>query len=272
MAIKDLLAVVDTGEQDEQFLRDAANFADFHGASLSYLILSAMPTADYSLTVGLPDLFLQEYAEAVEAKRKRIAEITGATREVRTISDTPGIMFEKAAVYGRYVDVVLFGPAQDYDYPPNRRHAIESILFASGRPVLILPNGYKPHAIDRLAVGWNATREATRALCDATAFAESGARIDVVVLDGKPSAKGHGSEPGADIAHHLARHGFAAEVVLVARGEGSDAEALVRGAREQGAPILALGAYGHSRFREMMLGGVTRDLLDGASIPLLFSH
>ena len=54
------------------------NFAEFHGASLSIMILSAMPTANYSLTVGLPDLFLQEYTEAVEAKRKRIGDITGA--------------------------------------------------------------------------------------------------------------------------------------------------------------------------------------------------
>src|SRR5690606_37613371 len=116
-------------------------------------------------------------------------------------------------VYARYADVVLFGPADNYDYPPIRRETIESILFASGRPVLILPNGHRPRAIEHLAVGWNATRESTHALRTATAFAAPGAKIDVVVLEAKPSVKGHGSEPGADIARHLARHGFASTVV-----------------------------------------------------------
>lgn len=273
MAIKDILAVVDTGDKDEQFLRDALAFAEFHGASLSFVVLSALPSADYALTVASPYMFLQDYTEAVEAKQERIARLAGSANvEVHTISDPPAVIFAKAAVYARYADVVLFGPADSYDYPPSRRETIESILFASGRPVLIVPNGYEPQAIEHLAIGWNATRESTHALRDATAFAAPGARIDVVVLDAKPTAKGHGSEPGADIARHLARHGFASTVVPVHGGELSDADALVGAARERGAAVLSLGAYGHSRLRQMILGGVTRDLLGGAPIPLLFSH
>jgi nucleotide-binding universal stress UspA family protein len=273
MAIKDILAVVDTGDRDERFLRDAIAFAEFHDASLSLVVLSALPSADYALTVAPPYVFLPDYAEAVEAKRQRIAKIAGSANiEVRTISEQPAIIFSKAAVYARYADLVLFGPADNYDYPPIRRATIESILFASGRPVLIVPNGHEPHTIEHLAIGWNATREATHALRDATAFVAAGARIDVLVLDAEPSPKGHGSEPGADIARHLARHGFAPTVVPVRGGELTDAEALVKATRECGAEALALGAYGHSRLREIILGGVTRDLLPGAPIPLLFSH
>jgi len=273
MAIKDILALVDTGDKDERFLRDALAFAKFHDASLCLVVLSALPSADYALTIAPPHHFLHDYTEAVEAKQERIAKLAGATNvEVRTISDQPVAIFTKAAVYARYADVVLFGPADNYDYPPIRRETIESILFASGRPVLVVPNGHKPRAIGHLAIGWNATRESTHALRAATAFAEPGAKIDVLVLDGKPSAKGHGSEPGADIARHLSRHGFAATVVPAYAADLSDADALVKAARERGAALLSLGAYGHSRLREMILGGVTRDLLVGAPIPLLFSH
>lgn len=273
MAIKDILAVVDTGDKDEQFLQDALAFAIFHNASLCVVVLSALPSADYALTIAPPYMFMHDYTEAVEAKQQRIERLAGSSNvELRTISDQPAVIFSKAAVYARYADVVLFGPADNYDYPPIRRETVESILFASGRPVLILPNGSRPRAIDHLAIGWNATREATHALRDATAFAAPGAKIDVLVLNAKPTAKGHGSEPGADIARHLARHGFEANVMPVRAGEESDAEALVRAAREGGAAMLAMGSYGHSRLREMILGGVTRDLLGGAPLPLLFSH
>lgn len=273
MPIRDLLAVVDTGEQDGQFLEDAIAFAAFHDARLSFVVLSAMPAETYALTMGPPYVFLDDYAEAVSAKEARITKAAGAANiEVRTISDQPAVIFSKAAVYARYADLVLFGPRSAYEHPPIRRETIESILFASGRPVLVLPQGHRPGAVDHLAIGWNATREATLALREAKALAEPGAKIDVLVLNGKPSEKGHGSEPGADIARHLARHGFDANVVALSRGDGSDAEALIRGAREHGAAMLALGAYGHSRLREMILGGVTRDLIDGAEIPLLFAH
>lgn len=273
MPIKDLLAFVDTGNLDDQFLRDAIAFAEFHKASLSVVVLSALPAAEYALTLGPSHAFLENYVEAAEAKQARVAELAGATNvDIRTISDRPAVIHAKAAAYARYADMVLFGPADNYDYPPMRRETIESILFASGRPVLVLPSGHEPAAIDHVAIGWNATRESTHALRDAAGFAQPGARVDIVILDGKPSATGHGSEPGADIAHHLARHGFSATVVAIEGGESSDAEALVNSARGQGAGMLALGAYGRSRLREMILGGVTRDLLAGAPIPLLFSH
>lgn len=273
MAIKDILAVVDTGNKDDQFVRDALAFAEFHKAGLSVVILSALPSADYALTIGPPYVFLHDYTEAVETKERRITEFAGGMNvEIRTISDRPEVIFDKAAVYARYADVVLFGPADNYEHPPIRRETIESILFASGRPVLILPNGHKPRLIEHLAIGWNATREATQALRAATTFAAPGAKIDVIVMDAKPSAKGHGSEPGVDIARHLARHGFASTVVPAWADELSDANGLVKAARERGATLLSLGAYGHSRWREMILGGVTRDLLGGAPMPLLFSH
>lgn len=273
MAIKDILAVVDTGDGDDQFLKDALAFAQFHGANLAFLVISALPAADYALTVASPYVLLQDYTEAVEAKQARIAALTGGSNvEVRTISDQPAIIFAKAAVHARYADVVLFGPAHSYEYPPIRRETIESILFASGRPVLVIPNGHQPGTIGHLAIGWNATREATLALRAAIAFAAPGAKIDVLVLDAKPTAEGHGSEPGTDIARHLARHGFEATVVPIQSGNVPDAEALIKATRERGAQLLSIGAYGHSRLRQMILGGVTRDLLSEAPIPLLFSH
>lgn len=266
MAIKDLLAVIDTGDKDEQFIRDALSFADFHEARIAFLVLAVVPSPDYALSFTSPYVILDDFTEALAAKEKRVAELTRLSSvEVRTFSD-------QAAVQARYADMVLFGPVDSYVYPLVRRDTIESILFASGRPVMILPNGHVPGRLDHLAIGWNATRESTHALRDATTFAAPGAKVDVLVLDPRPTSQGHGSDPGADIARHLARHEFSATVLALESAGRSDAQALVDAARQQGAGLLALGAYGHSRLRQMILGGVTRDLLAGADLPLFFSH
>ena len=274
MAIKDLLAVVDTGAKDEQFLRDAIAFAEFHGASLGFVVLADLSAESYGIEAGITYSFLDDFTRGVEAKQQRIADLArSASVNVRTIPDEVAVVFAKTAVYARYADLVLFGPAEAYAQPVVRRETIESVLFGTGRPLLVLPHGHVPQPLSHVALGWNASREATRALRDAAWLAEPGAKTDVIVLDGKPSLQGHGAEPGADIARHLSRHGFEAEVVAISAGERRHSEALLRAAQERGAQMLALGAYGHSRLRQMILGGVTRDLLDGSTpMPLLFSH
>src|SRR3546814_21160985 len=94
MAIKDILAVVDTGDKDEQFLRDALGFAEFHNASLSVVILSALPSADYALTIARPYAFLKDYTEAVEAKQQRRTALAGSPNvEIPTLADHPSVTF-----------------------------------------------------------------------------------------------------------------------------------------------------------------------------------
>src|SRR3546814_16067684 len=124
------------------------------------------------------------------------------------ISDQPSVIFVKTAVYARYADVILFGPANSYDHPPIRRETAESILFSSGRPVLIVPDGYKAKAIEHVAIGCNATRESPHSLRDATAFASPGAKIDHLVLAATPTVQGHAPDPRADLPRHLPRPGF----------------------------------------------------------------
>jgi len=138
--------------------------------------------------------------------------------------------------------------------------------------MLVLPAGTTPRPFDRLAIGWNGSREATRALTDAVALLAPGAAIDVLMVDGAAQPLGHGIEPGADIARNLARHGFRVTVDDLARGPGSVAETLVEAACTRGADLLAIGGYAHSRLSEMILGGVTRDLFGESRIPCLFSH
>lgn len=271
--LKDLMAIVDTADKDDQFIIDAAALARHHDAHLTVAILSPIPTADYAMAFGAPFIILDEFVKLSEEKKARTARLEGSfPGEIRTVSDELGRLVELVAVQGRYYDLVLFGPEEAYGSPKLRRLAIEAVALASGRPALVLPSGREPRQFDHIAIGWNATRESARALKDALSLLTPGGMIDIIAVDAQPSTTGHGSQPGADIAHHLSRHGYKLNVFDVS-SDGQPVSATLAGlAERRSADLLAIGAYGHSRWRETLLGGVTRDLLDGTAIPLLLSH
>ncbi|AIT82433.1 universal stress protein UspA (plasmid) [Novosphingobium pentaromativorans US6-1] len=273
MTVKDVLAIIDIGDEDEQFLKDAREFARYHEAHLTVAILSAIQTPNYALAYAQPYFLFSDYLEAVKAKQAKVTKIGERDGfEVRTLSDGTGSVLDKAPVQARYADLVLFGPADAYADKSLRRRLFENITLSSGRPVIVLPPQWKPHPFTHLAIGWNATRESTRALGDALQLAQPGAKIDVLLVDAKPSTTGHGSEPGADIARNLSRHGFEVTVHALSSVGQNESEILVDFARRHHADLLAIGASAHSRLRELFLGGVTHDLIDGAPLPILMSH
>ncbi len=271
--LKDILAFVATGEADEQFLKDALAFARFHDAHLSIAIMSAIPTPDYALAYAPPYIALTDFLKASEEKQERVAKLVARDGvEVRILSDDPAVLLDKAPVQARYADLILFGPAAAYTSQRLRRRLLENVALSSGRPVIVLPDGWQPKVFEHLVLGWNATAEATRALAEARLVAVPGARIEVVTVDADASTKGHGSDPGADIARNLSRHGYAVTVHALASEGRSQAEILTEVARSQRADLLVLGAAAHSRLRELFLGGVTHDLLEGTYVPILFGH
>ncbi|MGE3745257.1 MAG: universal stress protein [Sphingomonadaceae bacterium] len=91
-------------------------------------------------------------------------------------------------------------------------------------------------------------------------------------VDPEPPDKGHGAAPGSDIARHLARHGFKVEVHVISAGGQRTSAALQAFAHDAGAELLAIGAFAHSRIRDILLGGVTRDLIDDVTLPVLMSR
>jgi nucleotide-binding universal stress UspA family protein len=273
LTMKDILAIVDTGDEDEQFLKDAREFARFHEAHLTVAILSAVPTPDYAVAFGPPYILLADFVEAAEEKQAKVTRLGERDGfEVRILSDEPHALLDKAPIQARYTDLVLFGPVGAYANKHLRRRIFENIALSSGRPVIILPPQWKPRPFAHLAIGWNATREATRALGDALPLAAPGAKIDVIVVDAQSSTKGHGSEPGADIARNLSRHGFVVTVHTLSSEGESQTAVLVDFARRQRADLPVIGASAHSRLRELFLGGVTHDLIDGAPVPVLLGH
>jgi nucleotide-binding universal stress UspA family protein len=149
----------------------------------------------------------------------------------------------------------------------------ERVALAAGRPVLAIPYAGRFEAVGRrVLIGWDASREATRAVADAMPLLAAAETVSVLSIDPREGPSAHGPVPGADISPHLARHGVNATVERTVSAGVPAGDLLLSRAADLGADLLVVGAYGHSRARELLLGGVTRTLLQSMTLPVLMSH
>ena len=165
--------------------------------------------------------------------------------------------------------VVLPRPYQDN---PEAANLVEACLFNAERPVLMIPKGCKaPEAGGHVLMGWNDGAEALAAARAALPLLEQAEVADICIID----PPGHGadrSDPGGAMAQYLMRHGTRSEVAVLAKTEPQISNILLRRAKEVGAKMIVSGAYGHSRLREAVFGGATRNLLEMADRPILMSR
>jgi nucleotide-binding universal stress UspA family protein len=213
-------------------------------------------------------------AEASAAKLEEQLRKETVASEVRLVESLYVEPPHTIAVHARYADLAVI--ASCADNPADAaivRSYFSALLFESGRPVLVVPPNYRLSLPLRHAVvAWRPTREAARAVHDAMPLLRAAQSVDVLEVGSAEASRDDGAQPGADIAAHLARHGLKVRVVLhEPRGE-SVTMALLQHCRQTDAQLLVAGGYGHSRFAEWVLGGVTRELLMFAHLPVLFAH
>lgn len=281
MRLKDILVHLDTTEQGKLRLRLAADLARRHEAHLTGLftldimmpIIAAPEAGGAAVLADLLQSMRQDgLAEAagVEAAFHERLRLDGLAGEWRLVE---GMAPEQLALHARYADLSVLGQGDPEGSDPAARALIEAALFASGRPVLVLPHAGRFDTLGRTAlIGWNASREAARAVNDALPLLARAESATVLAVNPHGGLGGHGEEPGADIALHLARHGIKVQVEHTVSPEVSDGDILLNRAAELSADLLVIGGYGHSRLREMALGGVTRSLLRQMTVPVLMSH
>ena len=152
------------------------------------------------------------------------------------------------------------------------RPLIESVMFDGGRGLLLLPPKLTSCSpIRTVLVGWTDTRQSARAVAEALPLIAQATQVHIVTVREEAHGRMGGAEILADISAHLARHGVEATATVLST-ETSPTEALLAEARRISADLIVVGAYGHSRFREWVLGGVTADLLDLSPVPLFLAH
>lgn len=190
-------------------------------------------------------------------------------RETGPLDRLPALLARQA----RHADLVVVGQADPEAGSVDDALLAEAAFMDSGRPALVIPYiGARTLPPRQVILGWDGSREAARAAADALPFLTHAARVVVLIVDAARRPEQLGAEPGADIATHLARHGVKVEVRQVPSGGLSTGDVILSQASDEGADLLVIGGYGHSRLRERVLGGVTRHLLEHMTCPVLLSH
>lgn len=179
----------------------------------------------------------------------------------------PGTTGDTAAFEARYFDIVVLPWSEE---TVSVSDFSQTVVFGSGRPSILVPPAIRTGSIEHVAIAWDASRVAARAVADLMPLLASDCRITVLtVQDEKPL-------PGKDIAEALSasltRRGFVAEARHVALAGRTVAEALQETAVEVGAELLAMGGFGHSRVRDFVLGGATKGIFADLRLPVLLSH
>lgn len=285
MQLRDLMVVLNGSGRDDVVLDVAIAIARRSDAHLSgfcpqellfsadlglalggYPALVALPEAAYQLDVGA-----REKAEAIEAnfrEQLRRNDVRGDWQLA------PGAAAEEVARRARSSDLLVLGQS-DSEHPMEAtpRYVLEDALMTSGRPVLLVPFAGRFETVGKnVLLGWNGSRESARAVHDALLLIEREASVTVLSIVSGRSATSN-EVPGAEIAAHLARHGLKVSAARTVSSNGvGDADLLLNYASDTGADLLVVGAYGHSRVREVVLGGVSRALLTHMTLPVLMSH
>lgn len=278
---KDLIVPVTGTAGDADAINAGLDIARAFSAHLALLEMVNLPVSavnPWGLTPDFPtsEVYtkLRAQAEVNAARlRTRLAneDVPTDVRIVEAMTAEPGRI---AAHHAHYADLVVVAGAIGDTAEATVNHAyFADLLLESGRPVVVVPPRCKtPVPPKRILVAWSPTREATRAVHDAMPLLEQAESVDVLAINPVGGELGHGEQPGADIATHLARHGVKANVVARDAKSRSVSAVLLEHARESYAQLIVAGGYGHSRLREWAMGGVTRELLIAASVPVFYSH
>jgi len=175
--------------------------------------------------------------------------------------------------HGRCADLMIASQRdQDFDFSAVL-DVPERLVVESGRPVLIIPKvGRYPTLGSRVTVAWNTRREATRAVFDALPLLQAAERVRIVWVNPQNEPQVSGDLPGAEISATLARHGVKCEAATAVSGEIGVGDVLLSGLTDDASDLLVMGAWGHSRMRELVFGGATRHILEHMTTPVLMSH
>ena len=276
-ALREIVVFVDGRTGTSGILEFAGVLAQEHGAHLIGVFIQPEPAVTPSETfargTGILGVIESHRAqlEGIEAShRARFADIVraqGIRSEWRVLSSSSN----DGAEHVHYEDLAVIARANAASQMAGPAGLVESLVLTSGRPIIMFPPHGAVSRVRRVVVGWNARREAIRAVGDALPLLTRAEAVEVLVVDPQRHP-GHGEEPGADIARHLARHGVQLEVRRLSSGGGDVGHILLSRAADFGADLLVMGAYGHSHLSEWMFGGVTRTVLREAGLPVLLSR
>lgn len=270
MSFKTILVHADAGPGCNRRVRLAMQVADWFDATVAGVGAEAfgpLLSSGFAPVDGSVIEAAQEYVGAdIAAAEKHFRGMTAGRSGVEWFAheDYPDRML---ALHARAADLVVASRPERGEGASYAARPAELVMEA-GAPVLLAADGDAPLRADRVVIGWKDTRESRRAVTDALPFLMRAQHVVVATIGGD-------DEPLVglnEVARRLARHGVDTSVEVAAKGKHSIAETLEDTANRHSADLIVIGAYGHSRLREWMLGGVTEDFIAASSKFLLLSR
>jgi nucleotide-binding universal stress UspA family protein len=271
---RSILAVLDDVEKSQGFIEAVLAQAEYAGADVVFQVLTPDP------------LLLPEFAPlgaiyVLPAERE--AHAAEQTDKLRAVIGTPPVAVELLGLHddvawlvgdlrkARVVtDIAMIGAVESWAVAWLHRRVAETLALGSGTPLVILPPGRTLRHVGHAVLGWKPTAAAVRALHDLVALATPGARIELASVGAGPATVDEARAQERAL-RYLAQHGFQAEPLWLDQG-GDPADRLTVHALDQGADLLAIGAFAHSRLHELVLGGVTASLIKDTHLPVMLSH
>ncbi len=276
ISLKSILVHLDDGQSCGEQLRLSAELAVACDAHLSALYTSRFLTQ--SLLVDAPPsaIVLKALEEEQRVRAAKARELFDSKTAIldgrREFHQEEGDPVRWLTLYGRYADIIAVRRPEEDDEIIGIGGIPGALALSCGRPLLVVPSsGVKSLTPTRVMIAWNGSSEAARAVADSLPFLRIASKVKVVSIGEGKDAEEEAPE-SRDLCRHLSIHGIEAEPITLPTPEIGVPEALLSRAAAQGADLIVIGAYGHSRFRELVLGGVTRHFLAHSAVPLLLSH
>ncbi|WAP70554.1 universal stress protein [Jiella pelagia] len=273
---KTILVCLDAAERVDRLLDVALPIAERHGAHVVGLHLTPSALADLATEISVEYLeetrkSLRQTADDVRAAFAARSAATDVSMEWRCEEPTGPDYARSVIRHALCSDLVVV--AQSHASQWQGGGLVTDVLFETGRPILFVPREGRYGAVGkRPVVAWNGTREAARAAFDAIPLMSAADVVRVLAIDPHRSGAKTGLAPVADLAASLARYGLTVEPNVTHSGDIGTADALLSYLADVGADLLVMGCYGHSRIREMLFGGVTRQILQQMTAPVLMSR
>ncbi len=280
MTMRDLLVLLDEGTA-QPTLEAAADLAVRMKAAVTALGLRPRRPLPGFVAAELPGDMLESIKSrdrAAAEEQRRSAEAVALRHGVAFTwqdlgADARGAIVT-VGIAARYADLLLVAqPPLEGSDESGRADLVQTLLVGTGRPVLLVPAvGAPPGFGRRVLVAWDGGREAARAVADALPLLRAAEQVEVVTVDAAKRFSIVEAEPGTAITAHLVRHGVKASLARLTRGPLSVADLLLNRAADHGQDLLVMGAYAHSRLRDLVLGGVTRHMLKHMTLPVFTAH
>lgn len=278
MGYKDILVHLDSSPACPTRIDIGVNLARNFNARLTGLyVVGLAPMHQYAEAdlgpelVEAHDRYMRDAAREAERmfhERTRMANVSAEWRQVE------GSLPDLVMLHSRFADLVVAGQRNAERLDPGTAPELpEHLILDAGRPVLVVPHtGSFPTVGERVAIAWKTNRGGARAVNDALPFLKKAKAVCVITINPEGGISGEGDDPAADVVAHLSRHGISAEARSPRAERGTLGKTLRDTINDFRADLVVMGAFGRSRWSELILGGVTRTMLGNMQIPALMSR